>query len=199
VDDFVGRLYDRFMGSQGEGEDRRHFYLLSDHGFTNIKTEVYLNRWLQDNGYLNFQNSRPETIMDIGPGSTAFALDPSRIHINLKNKYPLGTIDNSDYERVREELKEGMQQLVYHDGEPVAKRVYYKEELYHGPFIHQAPDLVVLPSHGYDLKGKVTSPEVFGRTELVGMHAQDNAFFYSSSGKSCKSIFDAKTVITGSQ
>ncbi len=196
VDEFVGRVYDRFLGLDGSNDGRNQFYTLSDHGFTKIKTEVYLNRWLHENGYLKFNKDQPETIMDIGPGSTAFAMDPSRIYVNLKGKYPLGTIDASDYERVRQEIRHGLEALTFEDGSKIAKKIYFKEELYQGPNVDRAPDLVVLSRHGYDLKGKVSSKAVFGRTNLVGMHTQDDAFFYSSTGIQCSSIFDARGIIS---
>jgi predicted AlkP superfamily phosphohydrolase/phosphomutase len=195
VDSFVGRVFDRFLGLDGSKEEKNQFYMLSDHGFTKIKTEVYLNRWLQENGYLKFNKDQPETIMDIGPESTAFALDPSRIYINLKGKYPLGTIDSADYGRVRKELKQDLEALNFEDGKKVVKKVYDKEDLYHGPHVDLAPDLVVLSNHGYDLKGKVNSDAVFGRTNLLGMHSQDDAFFFSTSGVQCTSIFDAKGIL----
>jgi predicted AlkP superfamily phosphohydrolase/phosphomutase len=195
VDDLVGHIYDRFLGLDGSKEGKNQFYMLSDHGFTKIKTEVYLNRWLQENGYLKFGKERPETIMDIGPGSTAFAMDPSRIYINLKGKYPLGALDASDYERARQEIKEGLEELTFEDGKKIANRIYFKEELYSGPHVTQGPDLIVLAHHGYDLKGKVMSANVFGRTNLVGMHTQDDAFFFSSTGIGCMSIFDASGII----
>lgn len=195
VDSFVGRVFDRFLGLDGSKEEKNQFYLLSDHGFTKIKTEVYLNRWFKENGYLKFNKDQPETIMDIGPGSTAFALDPSRIYINLKGKYPLGTVDSTDYGRVRRELKQGLEALTFANSKKIAKKVYNKEDLYFGPNIDRAPDLVVLSNHGYDLKGKVNSHAVFGRTNLSGMHSQDDAFFFSTSGAQCTSIFDAKDII----
>jgi predicted AlkP superfamily phosphohydrolase/phosphomutase len=195
VDGFVGALYDRFLALEGSEEVQNQFFMLSDHGFTDIQTEVNLNRWLQENGYLKFQKDPPETIMDIGPGSTAFAMDPSRIYLNLKGKYPLGTIDASDYDRVRRELKEGLEELTFQDGNKITKRIYLKEELYHGPYVDQGPDLVLLSHHGYDLKAKVKAVEVFGRTNLVGMHSQDDAFFFSSSGTQCTSIFEARDII----
>ncbi len=195
VDEFVGRLYDRFLSLEGSEDGKTQFHMLSDHGFTGIKTEVYLNRWLQENGYLKYQKDKPETIMDIGGGSTAFTMDPSRIHVNLKGKYPLGTINASDYERVRQELKQGLEELTFEGNDKIAKRIYFKEELYHGPCADQAPDLIVLSHHGYDLKAKVKGDNVFGRTNLAGMHSQDDAFFFSSSGTQCTSIFDARNII----
>lgn len=198
VDRFVGHVYDRYLSLEGSKDEKNHFCMLSDHGFTAIKTEVYLNRWLEEHGYLTYQKAQPDTVMDIGSGSKAFVMDPSRIYINLKGKYPLGAVDPSDYKAVRQELKEGLESLVFEDGIKVAKRVYEKEALYHGPYVDQAPDLVVLSHHGYDLKGKVKADAVFGRSNLVGMHTQDDAFFYSSNGQSCESIFEAKEIVSSS-
>jgi predicted AlkP superfamily phosphohydrolase/phosphomutase len=198
VDRFIGRFYNRFLGLGGSIRGKNQFYMLSDHGFTKIKTEVYLNCWLQEHGFLKFNNDQPETIIDIGLGSTAFALDPSRIYVNLKDKYPLGVVDYSDYNRVRRELKDGPEALTFDNVNHVVRNVYFKEELYNGPYLKQAPDLVVISAYGYDLKGKINSPEVFDRTDLEGMHTQDDAFFFNTTGKECKSIFETKQVIADS-
>jgi predicted AlkP superfamily phosphohydrolase/phosphomutase len=194
VDRFVGRLYERFLNLKGSRENQNQFLMLSDHGFTKINTDVYLNTWLSENGYLKLLGEKPKSIMEIGPGTKAFALDPSRVHINLKEKYPNGAVYRADYERVREEIKKGLEELS-HNGNLIAKVVYLKEELYKGPYMDQAPDLVILSHHGYDLKGRVNSSRVFERTSLTGMHTQDDAFFFCSNGVGCSSIFEAKKII----
>ena len=198
VDGLVGRLYDKFLKINASAAGNPNFYMLSDHGFTKIETEVHINRWLQENGYLKFQNTSPRYITDIGPGSSAFALDPSRIYINLKKKYPLGIIEKSEYSRIREEIRSGLEQLTFAGGQPVVKHIFFKEEIYSGPCMDQAPDLVILSRPGYDLKAKVNVPGVFEKTDLQGMHTQDDAFFFSSAGAGCGSIFDAKKVIMDS-
>jgi predicted AlkP superfamily phosphohydrolase/phosphomutase len=195
IDAFVGWMVDRFRSMKGFKEFQDQIFMISDHGFTGIKSEVYLNRWLQDNGYLKYNQDTPETIMDIGPGSIAFALDPSRIHLNLKDKYPLGTVIGSDYEKIRDEIKEGLELLKFEGDSSIVRKVYYREELYDGPFVGNAPDLVVLSEHGFDLKGRVNSDQVLAKTDLSGMHTQDDAFFYSSTGSPCATIFDAGKII----
>ena len=133
--------------------------------------------------------------MEIGTGSKAFTMDPSRIYVNLKSKYPLGTVDSKDYERIREEIKIGLEELNFQNNGHVVKKIYLKEELYSGPHLDYAPDLVVLSNDGFDLKGKVNCDNVFGRTDLTGMHNQNDAFFFSTSGAQCKSIFEAKGIV----
>ena len=195
VDAFVGHVFNRFESLPNSSDNV--FYMLSDHGFTKLETEVYLNRWLENEGYLKFKTQEPTSVMDIGPGSTAFALDPSRVYLNLQEKFPLGTLAAGDYDRVRNEIKSGLESMTLQD-EPIVKRVYFKEELFSGPLMDQAPDLVVLSRHGYDLKGRIGSHEVFGPSELQGMHTQDDAFFHSSSNIPCKNIFEAKSIIEAS-
>jgi predicted AlkP superfamily phosphohydrolase/phosphomutase len=99
---------------------------------------------------------------------------------------------------VREELRQGLVNFTSEDGFKIAKRVYFKEELYYGKYTEHAPDLVVLSKEGYDLKGKVNSNVIFGRSNLQGMHTQDDAFSFSTNGAACKNIFDAKKIILDS-
>ncbi len=190
IDGFVGRIYEKYLKLKGE----KSFLMLSDHGFTQIKTEVYINRWLYENGYLKFSKDKPQLVSDIGPGTVAFALDPSRIYINLKNKYPLGTIDKKDYERLCEELKQAFLEIKY-DGEPILRKVFFKEEIYNGPYLDYAPDLILLSKHGYDLKATVQRDVVFGRSGLQGMHTYDDAFYFCDRGLECKTIFEVKEKI----
>jgi predicted AlkP superfamily phosphohydrolase/phosphomutase len=44
--------------------------------------------------------------------------------------------------------------------------------------VGEGPDLVALSHHGFDLKGSVKRPEVFGRSALQGMHTWDDAFLW---------------------
>lgn len=190
IDAFVGRIYEKYTQLEVE----KTFFMLSDHGFTQIKTEVYINRWLFENGYLKFNTNTPKTVSDIGLGTIAFALDPSRIYINLKGKYPLGTINKKDYNHLREELKSAFLEIKYQD-EPILRQVFFKEEIYIGSFLDQAPDLVLLSKHGFDLKATVQRNVVFGRSGLQGMHTYDDAFFFCDRGIECKTIFEIKEKI----
>lgn len=195
IDRFIGKIRDAFSALPDSGNGKNHFIMLSDHGFTGIVSEVYINRWLEENGYLSFKNGHPKSLEEISSKSKAFALDPSRIYLNLKEKYPEGRLDSSDAPLVREEIKAGLQELYYEDGTPVIQKAFYGEEIYTGPFADEGPDLVLLSRHGFDLKGKIGSPTVFGRTDLQGMHTQDDAFFFSSNGLEPSSIFEIKEII----
>jgi predicted AlkP superfamily phosphohydrolase/phosphomutase len=171
VDGLVGELYDRL-------DKDTTFMMCSDHGFTVIEQQVYLNYWLKSNGYLNFTSEQPKTIEEIGPGSRAFALDPTRIYLNLKGKYPQGTVEpGEEYERLRREISSGLLELE-HNGKRVIKRVFMKEEVFHGPLLNQAPDLIVLSNYGFDMKGATNRQVLMDREIFTGMHTQDDAHFF---------------------
>jgi predicted AlkP superfamily phosphohydrolase/phosphomutase len=67
------------------------------------------------------------------------------ILINLKGREPEGTVEpGAEYELLRQEIAERLMGLVDpKTGEPIVARVYRREELYKGPFLEQAPDLII--------------------------------------------------------
>lgn len=173
VDKLIGEVYDRL-------DSNTTFMMCSDHGFTSIEQQVYLNYWLQDNGYLNFTSAQPKSVEEIGPGSRAFAMDPTRIYINTKGKYPQGTVEpGAEYQRLREEIAQGLRELSY-NGKRVINKVFMKEDVFHGPLMEQAPDLIVLSNYGFDMKGATNKQVLMEREIFTGMHTQDDAHFFIS-------------------
>lgn len=170
LDSFIGEMYHR------TGDDIS-FIILSDHGFTAIKKEVYINTWLKEKGYLKFRNEKPETFEDMLEESKIFALDPARFYIHLKDKYIYGSVNGSEYDSLRQKLKEELLSLVI-DGEKAIKTVLFKEDIYHGSLYDNAPDLVALPYEGYDLKGAINKTELAGKGFLTGGHTREDAVFF---------------------
>ncbi len=170
LDRFVGRLYERFMDmSGGEGL----FMTMSDHGFSVLEKEVYINNYLRDAGLLRIDDGR-EFFEKIDYGTKAFALDPARIYIHTRDRYPRGEVDVLEREKVIEEVKEALLSLE-DGGRKVLKEIYTRDVLYKGPFVEKAPDLVCLPFRGYDLKASLQKQGVFGREHFTGMHVRDDA------------------------
>jgi len=60
-------------------------------------------------------------------------------------------------------------------GEKVVETIYEKEELYNGPYLTGAPDLIVVPKRGYNLKSKIYK-DFAARTAITGMHTYDDTF-----------------------
>lgn len=173
LDELIGDL-DKKLGEDVE------FIVLSDHGFCTIKKEVYLNHWLEKNGYLKYKTENPKAITEMHPDSKAYSLIPGRIYINLKGREDDGVINPGDeYEALRAELIEKMMRIKDPDsGEQIIRKVYKREELFNGPFYDATPDLIAVPFNGYDLKGNINQPQLTFKGELVGMHTDDDATFY---------------------
>jgi predicted AlkP superfamily phosphohydrolase/phosphomutase len=179
--DFYRRV-DSFLGQITERLRDETLLIMSDHGFTPIKQQVYLNRWLVDNGYLKLKDNA-RSIEDIVEGSRAFALDPGRVYINLKGKYPNGAVEPADAFKLIQEIKQGLS-AISAEGQPIIKRVYERDELFRGPLVESAPDLCVQTIYGYDLKGAVNKKELMDREIFTGMHTQDDATLFINSPKS---------------
>lgn len=154
------------------------FYILSDHGFTGIVQEVYLNAWLEANGYLRFLKPDPSGLGDIHGRTKAFALDPNRIYIHLKNRFPKGSVERSARRALRQEIAGKLAKLEY-QGRRVVRKVFFAEDVYSGPHAGKGPDLIVVGEPGFDMKGSVRKKAVFGRSGLQGMHTWDDAFLWS--------------------
>ena len=75
-------------------------------------------------------------------GSTA-----GQVYINLKGREPMGIVQpGAEFEEVREAIIRELKMLVDEEtGKPVVDEIYRKEELYSGPHLREAPDIVFLP------------------------------------------------------
>ena len=173
IDNYLGEIWNRF-GEKGNCE----VIVLSDHGFCTLKKEVYLNYWLEREGYLKFRSEGSRSLENIAPESKAYSLIPGRIFINLKGREEMGSVEKEDYEPLRDEIAERLIEELRdpEDGTPIVERVYRREEIYDGPYLEEAADLIAVPKAGYDLKGKVSVRELTGRGRIVGMHTYDDAF-----------------------
>lgn len=69
---------------------------------------------------------------------------PPSIWINLKNEKPAGIVSEEEYERLLALITEKLGELKDpRTGQPVISRVYRRDELFHGPFAKEAPDLIL--------------------------------------------------------
>lgn len=114
----------------------------------------------------------------------AYIFSPS-IWINLKGRRPQGVVEpGKEYEALIQFLIEKLYQLKDPDtGQQVIKKVYRKEEIYHGRYMDQAPDLILswweensftvktsqVERIGLPVLERDTSPIVGGR-DLSGAH-----------------------------
>jgi predicted AlkP superfamily phosphohydrolase/phosphomutase len=160
--------------------------VLSDHGFTRLNVQVYVNEILKSLGYLSFRCPSPRRLDDIDPGSKAFALDPTRIYINSQKRFPFGTVANG--ETVRSELKAALKALTVGSlgcstievglppELPLFADVISAQDVYDADCRNLEPDLIVIPTPGIDPKAAIGTGKLFMKDIFTGMHTQDDAF-----------------------
>jgi len=72
--------------------------------------------------------------------------------------------ENSNNEVIREEIKRKLEALVDPlTGKKVIEKVYYKEEIYHGEYLSEAPDLIIDQAKGVHIPGGIGQKDIFGR------------------------------------
>jgi predicted AlkP superfamily phosphohydrolase/phosphomutase len=158
-------------------------FIVADHGHTLIHREFYPNAWLRAEGLLGFTADKPKGPADMDPASKVFVLDPGRVYVHRTGRFPLGTVGEREAQDLVGRVREGL--LALHDPSPGAPaggrpipRVFARDELYHGPAVDAAPDLVIHFNDGYDPKGALSKTEVFGQSALTGMHTYADSLFF---------------------
>lgn len=67
------------------------------------------------------------------------------IRINLEGREPAGTVSREDYETVRSTIIERLTEVRDPEtGEKIIDKAYRREEVYHGPYLEDAPDILIL-------------------------------------------------------
>lgn len=149
--------------------------MLSDHGFERLDYDVYISYLLVREGFLQFKQGEDISLDNICYGTKAFVLDPARIYLNLKGKFPCGTVDQSDSENLLCQLENLFRSLEI-DSRKVIRDIYRKEQLYLGPYFENAPDLILVGAKGFNLKASVKADRLTDKAIFSGKHTQDSAF-----------------------
>jgi len=172
LDDYLGEL-------RGMLDEKTTMVVASDHGFTSLDYEVKCNAWLEEQGWLSFDDDDHDSLGDIADDTRAYSLIPGRFYINLEGREPRGSVPEEEYEAVRKELEADLEALEGPDGRPVADRIVTKEDAFRGDHDEIAPDLVVIPNDGFDLKSGFRGGDaVFDTGPRNGMHSFGNASLF---------------------
>ncbi|MEO6829338.1 MAG: alkaline phosphatase family protein, partial [Acidobacteriaceae bacterium] len=129
-------------------------YVLSDHGFTSFRRGVNLNSWLHQHGYLKLLPGA-----SIGgsyfegvdwSATCAYALGLGGMYLNVTGREAQGIVPpGAEYEQLRREIIGGLGALREDTGEVPIRTVYATSDLYRGPYLDAAPDILVGYSEGY--------------------------------------------------
>lgn len=176
------RSIDRAIGEiRGKMGLDDQLIMLSDHGFERLEKDVYINRHLMENGMLKVDARAGDPWAAIDGSSRAFAMDPARLYVNRKEKYPRGQVREKEREKVIEELIELFRSFTC-EGRQVIRDIHRAGDIYRGPLLDRGPDLVLVAETGFNLRAGMKAPDVFGRGIFTGKHTLDDAFLYTIEG-----------------
>lgn len=137
-------------------DDDTLFITLSDHGMSSFQRGLNLNTWLYENGFLALKaGAKPGESGDFFQNvdwdqTKAFSMGLGCIFLNRKGREANGILDDAGAETVRQGLVSGLTGLVDPVRGAVAVRsVVRREQVYSGPYLSEAPDLMVNFSEGY--------------------------------------------------
>lgn len=156
-------------------DSRSTLLVLSDHGFAPFTREFHLNTWLYNNGFLALTDPSK-----LGQGdfyrhvdwtnTKAFGLGINGLYLNLTDRERRGSINEDEAKKVKKELMAKLPTVVDpKTGMKAITQAYDPFEIYNGPFVDLAPDLVVGYQRGYrssdeTVLGKMLKEEFTDRT-----------------------------------
>jgi predicted AlkP superfamily phosphohydrolase/phosphomutase len=114
----------------------------------------------------------------------AYNLSDARICLNVAGREPKGVVQpGADYFSRREDLRGALQDAVNPDtGERLFSAVHLREELYAGPYLEQAPDLIVVSSDTRGAIGGAMGEKLVDQPIVSGAHHPEGLLMAYGSG-----------------
>jgi predicted AlkP superfamily phosphohydrolase/phosphomutase len=155
IEDLYCRM-DRLVGKVMDTvDDQTVVLVMSDHGFTQFKRGVNLNSWFLKQGYLKLlpgKSASGDWFEDVDWGATrAFALGLTGVFINRKGRESHGVVKpGEELRQLRTELISRLTGLKDEaSGQTAILEVTDTAQSFNGPYLDDAPDLLVGYNHGY--------------------------------------------------
>jgi predicted AlkP superfamily phosphohydrolase/phosphomutase len=130
LDEEIGELLERF-------DDDTAVLIVSDHGARPMEGAICVNDWLVRESYLVLREPvdgptrlRPELVDWSRTRAWGEGGYYCRLCLNVRGREPQGIVDPDDYERLRDELAERLEQLPGPNGHPIGTRALRPEELW---------------------------------------------------------------------
>jgi len=149
-------LHDYYVKLDGEigrtieaAGDGASVMVVSDHGAQAMDGAICINEWLQQQGYLKLKETptkRTRLTANMIDWTHTLAWGEggyyARLFLNVQGREPQGRIPQNEYEKMREEIKAGLEALGDEQGKSIGTRVLKPEETYRA-VTNIAPDLIV--------------------------------------------------------
>ncbi len=161
---FAGAIEDQYRTADrvvGEAlrfaGDETLLIALSDHGFNSFQRCVDINKWLYDNSLLALKDGRTpgaaagDLLVGVDWSRTkAYAVGLSGLYLNVRGREGQGIVAPDEVEALKHNLAAALSGLVDPLRNDVAIRAALpRERVYEGPFVTDAPDLVIHYNAGY--------------------------------------------------
>ncbi len=182
MDNILGSVMDEV------GQDES-LVVMSDHGFAPFRRQANLNTWLEQQGYLVLKDpakrDQYEWLLGIDWKKTkAFAIGLNSLYLNVQGRERFGVVPPSERQVLAREIADKLREWKDGpDGVLVVTQPLLREEIYNGPHVEEAPDILVGYARGYRASWATTSGKI--PTELI----EDNIEEWS--GDHC---MDSRTV-----
>lgn len=177
LDEKLGLIVERF---EEQYDEPINVSVVSDHGMDSLEEMFFLNQWLAESGYLVFDEETRNIDAEELPSekqyvfgrvdweqTTAYSIGKAGdLYLNLEGREPQGSVPESEYEHVREELAEDLRGLTHPEtGESVVDSITPREDHFEGPYTEIAPDLLVSLKDGYFSLGYLFEDQLFMRND----------------------------------
>jgi predicted AlkP superfamily phosphohydrolase/phosphomutase len=161
MDTLIGRVMQQI-------DDQTLLLVISDHGFKSFNRCMNLNAWLHQNGYLVLKNGKKESgdwFEDVDWSRTrAYTMGLNGLYLNIKDREREGIVEvGAEAETLKEELRSKLDGLVDSaSGKVGISGMFDCDAVYAGPYVDNAPDLIVGYGEGFraswdSVMGKVTT------------------------------------------
>ncbi|MGD8329735.1 MAG: alkaline phosphatase family protein [Acidobacteriota bacterium] len=173
--DAVEQLYvhnDKLVGRVMEQmKDGDLLVVCSDHGFNSFRRGVNLNTWLHENGYLHLEegvDGSAEWLRGVDWSRTkAYAIGLTGVFLNMEGREEHGIVQpGEEAQALKDELIGKLSGLRDEERDEIGIReLFDTHKLYRGPYLENAPDLLVGYNAGYrcswDMATGVVAGNVF--------------------------------------
>jgi len=188
IDDFLRETVN-LVGSDG------HVIIVSDHGFTGTTEVVYINTFLEQQGYLKWlptaELELPES-RELGeahpyhlthfdmPHTRAFASSASSngIHIPIDGARGMSGVSRAGYTALQDEISDALltQCADPETGDPLVTYVWKREDVFAGPHVNLAPSLTLALRDCGFFSVLRSDCIVRSRPVVMGCHHPDGVF-----------------------
>lgn len=157
--DFIEKLYvdldkelGRVMDNLGPDDT---LIVMSDHGFGPFNRKFNLNTWLLENGYLALLDPDGQDTVEYLYGvdwsrTRAYGLGINAVYLNLRGRETEGIVEESEAEGLIREIAAKLDEVTDpKTGKKPIRKAYISKDVFTGPFVNLAPDIIVGYRRGY--------------------------------------------------